>query len=356
MASALPQNTGLQLGRQARERFVADMIGVMPQVAKQVMERVQNLFEQATSSREMQDRRDAMQQYQKCYRAWMDGTVKAWQRALQPPTATARVRLESAAFELIGEEVVENKILSSRIAMAIAEKVTGLNDLRLRIQSLENTAEMASHDILRPEVVAQLLVEQWTTAGLSRELWLQVQDTVQQQLVERSISAYQRTNEFLIERGVLPEIDFKSLVRRTASASGSGGGGGGGGGGADSARPPGAAPRAPGGHHEPQGGPGYGGGGGEGHGYGGGGGGEAGGGRPQRPGRPGAYGPAAGPGAPGAPGGQSAYGGASQSAYAGPGGQSAYGGPAGGSQGSSSRMAGTFKDNCSAWRTLTSPW
>jgi len=345
MASALPQNTGLQLGRQARERFVADMIGVMPQVAKQVMERVQNLFEQATSSREMQDRRDALQQYQKCYRAWMDGTVKAWQRALLPPTATTRVRLETSAFELIGEEVVENKILSSRIAMAIAEKVIGLNDLRLRIQSLENTAEMAAHDILRPEVVAQLLVEQWTAAGLSRELWLQVQETVQQQLVERAISAYQRANEFLIERGVLPEIDFKSLVRRTASGSGPGGGGGGGG---DPARPPGAAPRTPDGRNEPHASSGYGGG--EGGGYGGGGGGVGGGDRPSRPGRPGTPGSAAMQAAHGGPGGQSAYGGPAgqgshkrapaPSGYSGPAGPSGYGGPAG-PQGGSSRMAGT---------------
>ncbi|MES2973160.1 MAG: DUF1631 family protein [Pseudomonadota bacterium] len=360
MASALPQNTGLQLGRQARERFVGDITGVMPQMAKQVMDRMQNLFEQAASGREMQDRRDALQQYQKGYRAWMEGTVKAWQRALQPPTATTRVRLEASAFELIGEDVVENKILSSRIAMAIAEKVIGLNDLRLRIQSLENTPELAAHDVLRPEVVAQLLVEQWTAAGLSRDMWLLVQDTVQQLLVEKSIEAYSRTNEFLVERGILPEIDFKSLVRRTASSAPAPGAGG-----SDASRQAGAAAAragaaarsdpqggggGSGGSHESQGG----GAGGQGGNYQGGGssgggqggsnqgggvqrggpgsasemmmrrGGGAQGGSPQR---------AGGPGVPGSQGGSAAR----QSSYGGPGGQSGPGGP----QGDASRMGGT---------------
>lgn len=369
MASALPQNTGLQLGRQARERFVGDLTGVMPQMAKQVLERMQHLFEQAASSREMQDRRDALQQYQKCYKPWIEGTVKAWQRALQPPTATTRVRLETAAFELIGEEVVENKILSSRIAMAIAEKVTGLNDLRLRMQSLENTPELASHDVLRPEVVAQLLVEQWTTAGLPREMWQMVQDTVQQLLVERAIEAYQRTNEFLIERGVLPEIDLKALVRRTATGA-PGAGGGGGKPGAAAARAGAAARSDPGGGGSGYGygGFGYGGeggphgdagnyggggagapggsegydgggqGGGPGRGYGaapGGGPGGAPSGGPGGGGRGGAQGGPRGPVRGGAPGGS-----AGQSSYGGPGGgQSAYGGPLS-QQGGASRMGG----------------
>ncbi len=217
MASALPQNNGVQLGRQARERFVGDMVGLMPELGQAVFSRIQALFEQSTSGREMQDRRDALQLFQQNQKAWVEGTIKAWQRALLPPTATTRVRLESAAFELIGDDVVEAKILSSRMALAIAEKVVGLNDLRLRMQFLENIPELPAHDILRPEVVAQLLVEQWSSVGLTRELWALIHDIVQLQIVERCIKAYARTNEFLIERGVMPEVDFKALVRRTAN-------------------------------------------------------------------------------------------------------------------------------------------
>jgi hypothetical protein len=218
MASVFPQNNK-QLGRQARERFVGELVRLMPELGAQVLTKLQVLFESSSSGRDLQDRRDAIQLYQKGQKAWVAGTMKAWSQALQPPTATARVRLGAAAFELIGDEVVENKILSSRMALAIAEKVIDLNELRLRIQRVDNIAELASHDILRPEVVAQLLMEQWTAAGFTRELWILVNEIVQKDLVERCIKAYSHTNEFLIERGVMPEIDLKPLVRRTASGA-----------------------------------------------------------------------------------------------------------------------------------------
>ncbi|CAN5542494.1 hypothetical protein BH11PSE7_BH11PSE7_34420 [soil metagenome] len=228
MASALPPNSNLQLGRQARERFVGDLANVVPELAQAAFTKLQALFEQSTSGRDIQDRRDALQLYQKSYKAWVTGTVQAWQRALLPPTATTQVRLGSAlSFELIGDEVVENKILASRMALAVAEKVVDLNDLRLRIQRLENVSELASYDVLRPEVTAQLLVEQWSASGLNRDIWLMVHEVLQQLLVERAIESYHRTNEFLIERGVMPDIDLKPLVRRTASsAPGSGPSGG----------------------------------------------------------------------------------------------------------------------------------
>jgi hypothetical protein len=218
MALAFPRNNN-QLGRQARERFVGELARRTPELGAQVLTKLQALFESSTTGRDLQYRRDAIQLYQKGQKVWVAGTMKAWGQALQPPTATARVRLGSAAFELIGEEVVENKILSSRMALAIAEKVVDFNELRLRIQRVDNINELASHDILRPEVVAQLLMEQWTAAGFTRELWLLVHETVQKYLVERCIEAYSHTNEFLIERGVIPEIDLKALVRRTASGA-----------------------------------------------------------------------------------------------------------------------------------------
>lgn len=219
--ATLTRDSGSHLARQARELFVGRIEGVLPELGQAVGARFGQLVDQVGSTREMQDRRDAMMEYQKLGAAWTEGVRKAWRKALVPPTATARVRLESASFELIGDEVVEAKILSSRLALGVLDKVNWeLNDLRLRIQKLEGTSELDSQDILRPEVSAQLLVEQWGTAGLRRETWLLVQDVIQLQLVERLIEAYHGINEFLIERGVMPEIDLKPMVRRTAAAPG----------------------------------------------------------------------------------------------------------------------------------------
>ena len=224
MSGPLPTPDSNALGRKAREVFISQAEGVMGPMADALRTKLIELVDQSASTKEMQDRRDAMLEFERLHKAWTDGTPRAWRRALVPPTATARVRLEASSLELIGDDVVEKKILSSRLALSVLDKVTWeLNDLRLRMQHLEGGDDLQSHDILRPEVSAQLLVEQWVAAGLARETWSLVKDLIQQHMVEQLVAAYSHTNEFLINNGVLPDIDLSKRVRRTsAPAPGSG--------------------------------------------------------------------------------------------------------------------------------------
>jgi hypothetical protein len=67
----------------------------------------------------MQQRRDALVEFERT-RRWVDAR-QGLAAGVIPPTATARVRWH-ASLELIGDDVVENKILSSRLAMAVQEK------------------------------------------------------------------------------------------------------------------------------------------------------------------------------------------------------------------------------------------
>ena len=224
MSGPSPTPDSNALGRKAREVFISQAEGVMGPLAEAVRAKLIELVDQSASTKEMQDRRDAMLEFERLHKAWTEGTPKAWRRALVPPTATARVRLEAVSLELIGDDVVEKKILSSRLALSVLDKVTWeLNDLRLRMQHLEGGDDLQSYDILRPEVSAQLLVEQWVAAGLARETWSLVKDLIQQHMVDQLVAAYSQTNEFLISSGVLPDIDLSKRVRRTsAPAPGSG--------------------------------------------------------------------------------------------------------------------------------------
>lgn len=208
------------LARQARERFVAHAEGVLAPLAEAIRTRLIELVDASSSTREMQDRRDLMLSFDRQRHLWVTGTQKAWHNAVVPPTATARVRLDVGSFELIGDEVVEKKILSSRLALNIIEKATWeINDLRLRMQELENGEELPPEDILRPEALSQLLVEQWTASELTRDTWVLVQDLIQQQMVERLVAAYHGVNEFLIQQGVMPDIDLSSRVKRGAATA-----------------------------------------------------------------------------------------------------------------------------------------
>jgi hypothetical protein len=184
--------------------------------------RLAELVDSSAGSREMYERRDAMVDFDRKGPIWLQATAKAWRAALVPPTDTGLARLASS-LELIGDEVVERKILSSRLALAIIEKASWeLNDLRVRMQHLEGGDDFASTDIMRPEALAQLMVEQWDQAEMTRQSWEMVQDVIHKELLAHVPQAYHLTNEFLIKQGVMRNIDLSSRVRRGASSSASG--------------------------------------------------------------------------------------------------------------------------------------
>jgi hypothetical protein len=228
MAAQMPPAPPVPLARQVREQFVAYLEGVLPALSDAIRMKLIELVDTGTSTRDMQERRDAMMDFERLRAKWVQSTLKAWRDAVIPPTATARVRLGAVNLELIGDDVVEKKILSSRLALAVREKASWeLNDLKLRMQDLEGVEDLASHDVLQPEAVSQLMIEQWTASELPRQSWSLVKDVIQQHMVERLLEAYRRTNKFLIASGVLPEIDLAKKVKRGASAPGTRKGGGG---------------------------------------------------------------------------------------------------------------------------------
>jgi hypothetical protein len=218
-ASQLPPGSGPRIARQAREQFVARAEAALAPMVQAIRSRLSELVDTSGSSREMQERRDAMLDFDRKGPSWAQAVARAWRQAIAPPTATARIRLEAVNLELIGDEVVERKILSSRLALAIAEKATELNDLKLRMQYLEGGNELATADVLRPEALSQLLVEQWGSAELSREIWALIQDVIQRHVLGHVPDAYRVVNEFLVSQGVMRDIDLSARVRRGASGA-----------------------------------------------------------------------------------------------------------------------------------------
>ncbi len=221
MATQLSYMQRMQVSEKTRQRFVAEAGRAMVELAGVVDERLSTLMNEAAPSREMQSRRDAWMLYQKLRPAWIDGTMKVWEGALKPQTKSApkkdELSLEDGGLSLVGTDVVENKILASRLVMAVTEKVSSeLDDLRVRVKFLESRDDLDGHDILRPEVLILLMVEQWSACGMPRDSWPMVNEVVQKHLIERLKAAYKNANEFLVQQGVMPSIDFKDRVRRAS--------------------------------------------------------------------------------------------------------------------------------------------
>ena len=218
MASSSDKNTAL--ADQARALFAKRAGQVLPELAQAISDRLAALAAQPGSGRDMQEQQNAVFVFQKNGSAWIEGTTSAWNRARTTPRVAVQSRFtESSKFELMGNEVMENQILASRLALRLLDFASWeLNDLRLRIQHLELIPELHKDDIFRPEVLARHMAEQWTEALLSRPLWVAVQELIQKTMAERMLHVYHEANEFLVGRGVMADIDLRPLVRRTPSA------------------------------------------------------------------------------------------------------------------------------------------
>lgn len=223
MATQLSYMQRMQLAEKVRQRFLGDAEKILFDLGGTIQDRLTALLNEKGTTRDMQNRRDAWMLFQKQRGPWIDGTMKIWQASLKSPATKKSEKKEELSLEgdgglsLVGTDAVENKILASRLVLAVVEKMGGdLDDLRVRVKTLENRDDLEGHDILRPEVLILLMVEQWTTIGMTRESWPMVNDVVQKSLIEKLKTAYANANEFLIQQGVMPTIDLKDRVKRAA--------------------------------------------------------------------------------------------------------------------------------------------
>ena len=142
-----------QLGWQARLRWVHGICQGLPKVAQQLDEFFATQSSSVSATHEMQDWREVWAGFQSSQNAWVQASAKALQQAARKsPTGTRESSPSSSApltFELLSDDVVENKILASRMALAMGEALQpGFEPMRLRIQALEGQ-ELPSQDMCR---------------------------------------------------------------------------------------------------------------------------------------------------------------------------------------------------------------
>jgi hypothetical protein len=222
MATASFSSQRRRLASEIRQQFVADAVRTMADVVAAVQERLRVMMDEAAPSREMQARRDAWTFFQRNKNTWREATSKAWNEALVPQPLLEKSEQEDiGGLSLVGNDVVENKILASRLVLRVMDKVSSeLDDLRLRIRYLENSDELDRQDILKPDVLILILIEEWAASGMPNGSWPLINDAVQILLSERLKQAYQKANKTLIEKGVMKTIDLKDRVKRSVPAKG----------------------------------------------------------------------------------------------------------------------------------------
>jgi Protein of unknown function (DUF1631) len=211
-----------RLGRVVRHRFVEGLCAGLPALDAQLHEYLLELTGKTATQREMQAWRDAFTRYQQYRHTWIEGLALAWRSSLAPVVNTARSALSGSfdGFELLSDDVVESKIVASRLALTVAEQSDlAYEGLRQRMLQLDGM-ELESGDVLRPEALCLMLVDQWVHAGLPRaDLQLPL-DTLQRELSRLVEAQYQQAITLLEAQGVQAMNDLRSRVRRTSGSAG----------------------------------------------------------------------------------------------------------------------------------------
>jgi Protein of unknown function (DUF1631) len=215
------------LAAQARQVFLRHLAAEVDGIAEQVREFLLEQLSLPATAAQAQDRRDAYHFYDRYGKDWVQrvqGELSRLGMARRPGPDPASTTLETAPetqdFSLVEEETVETQILAARAALAALDKGGGAyNDLRLRLQHLEGTEELAKSDPVNALNVAHVLVHSWLAAQLPREFWLLCQGVIQPQLASAIAGAYRATNKFLVDQGIMPEVDWRGLVRRTPATT-----------------------------------------------------------------------------------------------------------------------------------------
>ena len=210
-----------QLGWQARLRWAHGIAHGLAGVAKKLDEFLTNQTGSSFSQKEMQELREAQMGFGAHQLAWLQACTSVLQQAARKPPVTAATENKSAAgggplnFELLSDDAVENKILASRMAMAMGETVQpGFDAMRLRIQMLEGQ-ELPAQDMFRAETICLHLVEQWMACGMERAALLFLSDAMQNALAQLLASEYDILHKMLDAKGVSSAQDAPLRVRRT---------------------------------------------------------------------------------------------------------------------------------------------
>ena len=212
-----------QLGWQARLRWAHGIAHGLADVAKKLDEFLTNQTGSSLSQKEMQELREAQMSFDAHQFAWLQACTSALQQAARKPPVAAATENKSATgpaslnFELLSDDAVENKILASRMAMAMGEAVQpGFDAMRLRIQMLDGQ-ELAAQDMFRAETICLHLVEQWMACGMERAALLFLSDAMQNALAQLLASEYDILHKMLDAKGVSSAQDAPLRVRRMAT-------------------------------------------------------------------------------------------------------------------------------------------
>ena len=219
------------LASQARRLYSEELVKGLVPLVQAAMDGARTLLDKPSEHTVFQRRRDLVQSLLAGSQAWHRGIVAGLRLALAGGASATRASDlpapgdAHAALTLVPDDTIELEIVTSRLALAIMDRASWeFADLRSRVAHLEHRGELDAHDMLRAHLLARVVFDAWRAAGQTLDGWRELQPLLHDEFALLVEEAYHETNRWLMERGVLAEVDLRPFIRRSRTHAPQGGG------------------------------------------------------------------------------------------------------------------------------------
>ena len=203
--------------------FAEQLAEVGPRLLTAVLDAARLQLDKPAERSVAQQRRDTMQALMTHGQEWIERQGELLRDACVADRSTtgtgalvASMQGHTQKLMLVDDETVQKEIFVSRLSQAIVDQaVWELNDLGTRISALEGLEELADHDLFRPQQLAKIIVRSFIDSDFGPDAWAGIESTVRVEISTLATEAYHEANRYLIEKGVLPEVNLRTLIRRT---------------------------------------------------------------------------------------------------------------------------------------------
>ena len=214
------------LAQQARRSYAERLLEGVPTLVQAVEQGAKTLAATSAEPAVTAHRRALIGDLHRAAPTWLSAITTMLRGAVKdgvlPSTLIGELPVAASRqmkLSLVDNDTIELEILSSRLALTMMDRASSeFTDLRARINFLERHEELEAHDILRPHVLARLVTSSWLRATLTLDDWRALQPVLHEELSMFAEEAYHDTNRWLLQRGVLPEVDLRPLIRRAQDA------------------------------------------------------------------------------------------------------------------------------------------
>jgi len=209
---------------QARKFFVEHLVRHAQPLHEAALEGARSLNEKPAERSIAMARRDMLQDVMQHGTVWPIEVTKGLRTALNPPPPMTTVSLALdqlqpgiGGLSLVDDDTIQREILVSRLSLSILDKCTWeFSDLRSRLTQMMRLNELPDDDIFRVQRVSRVLADAWGASGLALATWQGLEEPLQKACAEWMLPAYHEANKWLIERGVMPEVNLRPLIRKAA--------------------------------------------------------------------------------------------------------------------------------------------